>query len=418
MAPNRYNVRIYVPDHSALPHWCQELAKQGAFGAASPDGLALKAHDVPLALAEALAIRTREMGAFAALAQPKGEATCDLSLAGPAQAFQALIQTLQALGDGAAHALAREIAEALQARQGPFYPLCRIGSREFAWGERTYVMGILNVTPDSFSGDGLLAGPEDRPFLQRVVSRALQMLAEGADILDIGGESTRPGAAPVDAETEIARVVPAIRALRAETDAPLSVDTYKASVARAALDAGADMINDVWGLRMDPEMAPLAAERRVPIIIMHNRSRPHNAAQEARLGGRYIGVHYEDLFADILRELRGQIALALEQGIAPERLLVDPGIGFGKTVEQNLSLLNHIGEFRVLGYPMLIGPSRKSFIGYTLNLPPEERLEGTLASVVTAVLRGAVHIVRVHDVQATVRALRMVEAFQKRGNIV
>ncbi|MBC7317015.1 MAG: dihydropteroate synthase, partial [Chloroflexi bacterium] len=198
-------------------------------------------------------------------------------------------------------------------------------------------MGILNVTPDSFSGDGLLARPEDAPFLQRVVSKALQMIAEGADILDMGGESTRPGAAPVDAETEISRIVPAIRAIRAETDAPLSVDTYKASVARAALDAGADMVNDVWGLRMDPEMAPLVAERRVPIVIMHNRSKPHNAAQEARLGGRYIGVHYEDLLADILHELRGQITMALERGIAPEQILVDPGIGFGKTVEQNLS---------------------------------------------------------------------------------
>lgn len=416
MRANRFNVRMYAPDPSTLPRWCQDLAQKGGLGWMVPNGVALKAHGVPSPLADFLIERLQKEGGFAE-AQPKGEGLEDVSLAGKTLALQALIQALNALDEGAARALAGEIAEALQARQGPFVPSCRIGGRTFTWGERTYVMGILNVTPDSFSGDGLLAGPGDAPLLPRVVSKALQMLAEGADILDIGGESTRPGAAPVDAETEISRIVPAIRAIRAETDAPLSVDTYKASVARAALDAGADMVNDVWGLRMDPEMAPLVAERRVPLVIMHNRSKPHNAAQEARLGGRYIGVHYEDLLADILRELRGQITMALEQGIVPEQILVDPGIGFGKTVEQNLSLLNHLGEFRVLGYPLLIGPSRKSFIGYTLNLPPEERLEGTLAAVVTAALRGTVHIVRVHDVQATVRALGMVEAIQKQGTL-
>lgn len=417
MGANRYNLRMFTLNSRSLPAWCRNLAAKGVPGLALANGLALKAHGVPTSLANSLLACAHQMGAFA-IAQPHRETACDLVLAGPATALEALAQFLPSFNEeSAAQALAGEIAEALQAYQGPFYPTCRIGSREFTWGERTYVMGILNVTPDSFSGDGLLANGGEASFLERVVSQALRMLAEGADILDIGGESTRPGAVPVDAETEIARVVPAIRAIRAETDAPLSVDTYKASVARAALDAGADMINDVWGLRMDPEMAPLAARRRVPIVLMHNRSKPRDAVQEARLGGRYVGVHYEDLFADILCELRKQIAFALDQGIAPQQIIVDPGIGFGKTVEQNLSLLNHVGEFRVLGYPLLIGPSRKSFIGYVLDLPPEERLEGTLAAVVTAALRDGVHIVRVHNIQETVRALRMVEAIQKQGTL-
>ena len=293
----------------------------------------------------------------------------------------------------------------------------RIGQREFVWGERTYIMGIVNVTPDSFSGDGLLrqgaASPAD--VVEAAVSQGLRFLAEGADLLDIGGESTRPGGQTVDAETEAARVLPVIQRLRAATDAPLSVDTYKASVARAALDAGADLVNDVWGLQMDPDLAPLVAERGAPVVIMHNRSKPKDAAQQERLGGHYVGVHYDDLIADILRELGDQVARAEAAGILRERIIIDPGVGFGKTVEQNLRLLNHADAFRALGLPILLGPSRKSFIGYTLDLPPEERVEGTAAAVAVGIVRGGADIVRVHDVRAVARVARMVDAILRAG---
>lgn len=290
-------------------------------------------------------------------------------------------------------------------------PTCQIGKRSFRWDERTWIMGIVNVTPDSFSGDGLLrdqSGDQEH-VIQAAVAHALRLLDEGADIVDIGGESTRPGSQPVDTDTERARVIPVIRQLRALTDAPISIDTYKASVAEAALDAGADLVNDVWGLQMDPALAPLIAERKKPVVIMHNRSKPKDAAQKERLGGRYIGVHYQDLMGDILRELSGQVEGALKAGVADERIIIDPGIGFGKTVDQNLWLLNHVDALHALGLPILLGPSRKSFIGYTLDLPPEQRLEGTLAAAVVGILRGA-HILRVHDVAPLARAARMTDA--------
>jgi len=292
----------------------------------------------------------------------------------------------------------------------PRYPSLTLRGREYGWGERTLVMGILNATPDSFSGDGLLArGAGPSGWVEAAVAQGLRFLEDGADILDVGGESTRPGSTPVSAEEEAARVIPVIEGLRRATDAPISVDTYRAATARAALDAGADMVNDVWGLEMDPDLAPLVAEREVPVILMHNRSKPKDAAQEERLGGRYVGVHYDDLIADVIRETDALVRHALAAGIAPERIIVDPGIGFGKTVPQNLYLLNHLDALRALGYPILLGSSRKSFIGYTLGLPPEERIEGTAATVAVGIVRGA-HIVRVHDVRAMARVARMTDA--------
>ncbi len=276
------------------------------------------------------------------------------------------------------------------------------------WGRRTYIMGIINVTPDSFSGDGLAAGAGE--FVERIMAQARRFLAEGADILDIGGESTRPGSLPVTPDQEMARVIPAIRAARASaTDAIISVDTYRAEVAAAALDEGANWINDVWGLRMDPAMAGLAAERQCPVVIMHNRSKPKNVAQEERLGGRYVGVHYGDLMADIVVELKSQIDIGLAAGMRPEQIILDPGIGFGKTVEQNLELIQRLDELKSLGLPILIGPSRKSFIGYALNLPPDQRVEGTAAAVAIGIDRGA-DIVRVHDVAVMSRIARMSDA--------
>lgn len=279
----------------------------------------------------------------------------------------------------------------------------------FRWGARTYVMGILNVTPDSFSGDGILAGRA----LPQVVEQALAFAADGADILDMGGASTRPGSVPISAEEEMERVLPALRAVRPLVDLPISVDTYHASVAAAALAAGADWVNDVWGLRMDPDMGRVVAEAGCPVVLMHNRSKPKDVAQEAALGGRYVGVAYDDLLLDVRNELLGSIAIAHAAGIQDEQIILDPGIGFGKTVEQNLLLLDHVGELKSLGYPILIGTSRKSFIGYTLDLPVDQRLEGTAATVSIGIARGA-DIVRVHDVAAMARVARMTDAIVRR----
>ena len=209
-------------------------------------------------------------------------------------------------------------------------------------------------------------------------------------------------------------MLPVIQALAAELDIPISIDTHKAEVAAAALDAGAQLVNDVWGLHADPQLASLVAERRLPIVLMHNRSNPANADLRARLGGRYVGVEYKDLIEDIKRELLESVALARAAGVRDENIILDPGIGFGKTVEQNLELLNRCGEMRELGYPLLVGPSRKSFIGYTLDLPPEQRVEGTAAAVAVAITRGA-DIVRVHDVEQLVRVVKMTDAIVRKN---
>lgn len=266
-------------------------------------------------------------------------------------------------------------------------------------------MGILNVTPDSFSGDGVL---NEATAVTAAVAQARRFVADGADIIDIGGESTRPGSQPITAEEELARVIPIIQAVRQSVEVVISVDTYRASVAEAALAAGADWVNDVWGLRMDADMAPLIAKARCPIVLMHNRSRPKNVAQAERLGSRFVGVDYDDLLADVTRELQESIDMARAAGIVDEQIIIDPGIGFGKTVSQNVELLNQLAHFKEMGFPILIGPSRKSFIGYTLNLPPDERTEGTAATVAIGIDRGA-DIVRVHDVRAMVRVARMTD---------
>jgi dihydropteroate synthase len=287
-----------------------------------------------------------------------------------------------------------------------------VGDRVFYWGSQTYVMGIVNVTPDSFSGDGLLQGDEAR-MVEQAVSQARRMIADGAHLIDVGGESTRPGAAPLDAEEELRRVMPVIDGLAGENLGPISIDTYKSDVARAALDAGAAIVNDVWGLRRDPRLAALLAERGTPLIVMHNRSKPQDAAFEARLGPRYIGSHYDNLLEDVKRELADSIDLARRAGIADHRIVIDPGIGFGKTVAQNLELLDRIDALRALEKPILVGPSRKSFIGYTLDAPPDQRVEGTAAAVAIAIARGA-DIVRVHDVAEMARVARMADAIVRR----
>jgi dihydropteroate synthase len=273
------------------------------------------------------------------------------------------------------------------------------GSRVLTLGERTVVMGILNVTPDSFSDGGRYND------VDRAVAHALEMLEQGADIIDVGGESTRPGHTPVDAAEEIRRVEPVIRAIReAAPHAILSIDTYKAEVAEVALKAGADIINDVWGLQRDPEMARVAARYQAPVVVMHNQE----------------GTEYRDLVEDVIHFLRRSIRIASEAGLPPELVIVDPGIGFGKTPEQNLDLLRDLARLRVLGRPILLGTSRKSTIGKVLGgLPPHERLEGTAATVAIGIANGA-EIIRVHDVKEMKRVAVMTDAIVRlnRGGVV
>lgn len=270
----------------------------------------------------------------------------------------------------------------------------RIGPRDFGWGERTYVMGICNVTPDSFSGDGLAAGGDVAAAVARTVEQARTMVTEGADLVDIGGESTRPGHAPVSAADEIARVVPAITAVRAaDPYLPISIDTTKPEVAEAAIAAGAHLLNDVWGVRDDDAMVRVAAAHGLPIVLMHNRA-------EAR---------YEDVLAEVIADLRAAIERAERAGVDRASIIVDPGIGFGKTVDHNVTVLRDLAALRVLGRPILLGTSRKSTLGRILDLPVEERLEATLATTALGVAAG-VDVVRVHDVRPNVRAARVADA--------
>lgn len=297
-----------------------------------------------------------------------------------------------------------------------------IRNHVFVWGAQTYVMGVINATPDSFSGDGLVdvdplhSSNSDDAWVQIAIEQGRRFVAEGAHMLDVGGESTRPGSQPVSVEEELRRVIPVIAGLAEAVDAPISVDTSKATVAEAALAAGASIVNDVWGLRFDPPIAAVAAKAGAPVILMHNRSQREHVAIDPELGGRYVGVAYGDLIEDIKAELGLSIDLAHRAGIGDERIILDPGIGFGKTVAQNLELLDRLDELRSLGYPLLVGSSRKSFIGYTLDLPPDQRVEGTAATVAVAIARGA-DIVRVHDVLPMARVARMTDAIVRRRKV-
>ena len=275
-------------------------------------------------------------------------------------------------------------------------------------GKKTYVMGIVNLTQDSFSGDGLLK--RGNP-LDAALRQIENFLCDGVDVLDLGAESTRPGAAQVSAEEELAQLLPALSALRKQgVTVPISIDTYKASVAEACLNAGAHIINDVWGFKKDPAMAATVAHHKATAVLMHNVARKVET-QKTELGGRYVKVEFKDIVKTVKKGLLESIALAKTVGIPDERILIDPGIGFGKTTEHNLQLLKRQEELLSLGYPILLGVSRKSFIGYTLDLPPEDRLEGSLAANAYGILHGA-SIVRVHDVKETVRLARMLDAIR------
>jgi dihydropteroate synthase len=299
------------------------------------------------------------------------------------------------LGGGAATPSRRLPDDATPGLPGAPGPL-RIGGRELAWGRRTWVMGILNVTPDSFSGDGLLVAEDP---IAAAVEQGRTMVAEGADLLDVGGESTRPGHDEVDERAEADRVVPVVAALReALPDTPVSVDTTKGGVAAAAIDAGASLLNDIWGVSPDDALLRLAADRAVPIVLMHNRAEPR----------------YANLIAEVIADLQAAIDRALAAGVPWDAILVDPGFGFGKTADHNLALLRDLGALRVLGRPILLGTSRKSTLGRVLDLPSDQRVEATLATTVLGIAAG-VDIVRVHDVRPNVRAARMTDAIVRGG---
>lgn len=246
--------------------------------------------------------------------------------------------------------------------------------------------------------------------MREAIEQARSFIASGADILDVGGESTRPGSEPVGVGPEMERVVPVVQAISKEfPDALISIDTYKAVVAEEALKAGAHIVNDVWGLRAAPGLADVVARFNAPVVLMHNRSNPATVEVREQLGNAYIGADYDDLLEEVMRELMDSVRLARQAGIETDRIILDPGIGFGKTVAHNLELVNRLGEIRALGYPVLLGTSRKSFIGFTLDLPADQRVEGTAATVSVGITRGA-DIIRVHDVDPMVRVAKMTDA--------
>ncbi|MFD2617470.1 dihydropteroate synthase [Terrilactibacillus laevilacticus] len=270
------------------------------------------------------------------------------------------------------------------------YHVLKLKNKELDYRNKTLIMGILNVTPDSFS-DG---GHFDK--VGRAVKHALELVRDGADIIDIGGESTRPGYTPVSVDEEISRVVPIIKAIREYTDVPISIDTYKAETAKQAIEAGADIINDIWGAKKDPQMAHISSQYQVPIILMHNRD----------------NRHYKNLIEDMKSDLKESIELVLDAGLSPDKIILDPGIGFAKDYEQNLLVMNHLDAFHELGYPLLLGTSRKGFIGKTLDLTVDKRVEGTGATVCLGIMKGY-QLMRVHDVLSMSRMAKMMDAMLK-----
>lgn len=328
-----------------------------------------------------------------------GEGETDVLLCATRYQLSHLVVRLQWQPSDELQLLAGDLQHALDWFTLPL-PALEIGAARFDW-TRTYLMGILNLTPDSFSGDGLIgAGETESTIVSRAVQRARQLTADGADILDLGGESTHPDAPAVDVETELQRVLPIVRAVKRELSIPLSIDTTKAAVAAAALEAGASLVNDVTGLLGDPEMKHVVSSHQAPVVLMHNwlhRKRPADV-------GDLIGV--------MIDELHAQIDIALAGGIPEKNLIVDPGLGFGKTTTENLTLINRLGEFRALGLPILVGPSRKGFIRKTTGVSADECEAGTAAAVTVAILRGA-NLVRVHNIRAISQVTKMTDAIKQ-----
>jgi len=321
----------------------------------------------------------------------------DALLMGTQKHFEKLILKLEQYPN--LGSLGQSIREALNNVSRTQYSI-RCRKQKLILGQRTLLMGVLNVTPDSFSDGGLFLDKE------KAIAYGLGMVEEGVDIIDIGGESTRPGSRPVELEEELHRVIPVVESLAKEVDVPISIDTYKASVAQRAIEAGAQMINDISGLHFDPSLAQVAARRDIPLVLMHIRGTPETMQKD---------IHYSSLFPEIIRYLKGSIRTAESAGLDPGQILIDPGIGFGKTVEDNLLILKHLYEFRVLGKPILLGTSRKSFIGKILNSEVDDRLEGTLSSIVIGVLNGA-HVIRCHDIRQAKKAIAVADAVRLVGS--
>jgi dihydropteroate synthase len=320
----------------------------------------------------------------------------DALLMGTQKNFEKLILKLEQYPD--LQPLGQSIKETLKNISKTHYSI-RCRKRTLILGKRTLLMGVLNVTPDSFSDGGLFSDTE------KAISHGLRMVEEGADIIDIGGESTRPGSKPLELEEELRRVIPVIEFIAKEVNVPISIDTYKSNVAQRAIEAGAEMINDISGLHFDPSLAQVAVKEDVPLVLMHIRGTPETMQKD---------VHYDSLFSEILQYLKDSIQRAESAGLDPRQIIIDPGIGFGKTVEDNLLIIKNLYEFRILGKPILLGTSRKSFIGKILNAEAGDRLEGTLSSIAIGVLNGA-HIIRSHDVLQAKKAIALADAIRLAG---
>jgi dihydropteroate synthase len=390
-------VRARVLDSIASDEVVAELYARGADAEAVRMivgrglGRAMLVGPLLLAEAEALRARAKEEGILAVLTRPAGRQD-------PARAEVVVLAPeakLRALADGLGGETGHRMSAALTGFAQPRQRVLRCRDRAVPLGEKTLIMGIVNVTPDSFSGDGL--GND----ATAAIARGKRMAAEGADILDVGGESTRPGAEPVSLEEELGRVLPVIEGLAAETEAIISIDSYKSAVAVEALARGAAIVNDISGLRFDAEMARVAAGAGAAVVIMHIQGTPRSMQERPK---------YDDVIGEISDYLAEGIAIATAAGVGQDQVVVDPGFGFGKALEHNLELMRRLGEFRNLGAPLMIGPSRKRTLGILLNdAPPNERREGTAAMVALAIAAG-VDIVRVHDVREMARLARVADA--------
>jgi dihydropteroate synthase len=321
----------------------------------------------------------------------------DALLMGTEKQFEKLFSKLEQYPD--LQSFGQSLKEILRNLSRTHYTM-RCRKRTFTLGKQTLLMGVLNVTPDSFSDGGLFFTKEN------AIARGLRMVEEGADFIDIGGESTRPGSKPLGLDEELRRVIPVIESLIKAVDVPISIDTYKSTVANKAIEAGAQIINDISGLRFDPSLSQVAAKEDVPLVLMHIRGNPETMQKN---------IHYESLFSEIIQYLKKSIQRAESAGVDPEQIIIDPGIGFGKTVEDNLLILKNLQEFKILGKPLLLGTSRKSFIGKILDADVTERLEGTLSSIVIGALNGA-HIIRCHDVLQAKKAIAIADAVRQAGN--
>ena len=320
----------------------------------------------------------------------------DALLMGTQKHFEKLILKLDQYPD--LNPLGQSVKETLKNISKTQYSI-RCRKRTLTLGKRTLLMGGLNVTPDSFSDGGLFFDKN------KAISHGLRMVEEGADIIDIGGESTKPGSKPIELEEELRRVMPVIESIAKEVDIIISIDTYKSAVAQRAIEAGAEIVNDISGLHFDPDLAKVAAKGNIPLILMHIRGTPETMQKN---------VHYDSIFSEILQYLKDSIQRAESAGLDPRQIIIDPGIGFGKTVKDNLLIIKNLHEFRILGKPILLGTSRKSFIGKILNTEVEDRLEGTLSSIAIGVLNGA-HIIRSHDVHQAKKAITVADAIRLAG---